>query len=107
MMYNDAERLKIVLSLSDPFDYEEFCAACAVVKAEPLPIHEYAQKVGMVMVAIRRWPDIAPADAYMMLVMSNQATTMPTNTTNTTLDDSPIITPPVTRKKCCGGGKIR
>ena len=54
----------IALELKDPFDYDEFVKACLIKEFSPIPISEYAQKVGMLMVAIKRFKGVTPEEAY-------------------------------------------
>ena len=56
------------LQLKDPFDYDEFACACIAENFEPLPISQYAQKVGMLMVATRRFKGVTPEEAYMAFI---------------------------------------
>jgi len=103
MMSEGAKRLEIALSLSDPCDYEEFCESCLKEGIEPLPILEYAQKMGIAMVAVRRFPNDDPMDAYMRLVTSKQLPTLPVPESREAI--RPPEPPP--QKRCCGGGKVR
>lgn len=57
----------IALELQDPFNYDEFVKACLVREFEPVSIYEYAQKVGMLMVAIRCFKGVSPEAAYTAL----------------------------------------
>lgn len=60
--------LEIVLKLKDPADYGEFVAACKQSGIRPLPIGHYAQKLGMVLVAMIRFPGVAVDQAYLKLI---------------------------------------
>lgn len=96
-------RLDIVLGLTDIFDYAEFKNACVTAGVLPLNIGEYAQKIGMLKVAMNMFPEDTPQDAYMKLVeyMNNewqQRTVSP---------EVPINSQ--SHKDCngCGGGQVR
>lgn len=58
----------ITLELQDPFNYDEFVKACLVKEFSPMPIYEYAQKVGMLMVAIRCFKGVSPEAAYLAFI---------------------------------------
>lgn len=68
MTSNNFERLKIVLDMVDPFDYDEFLRICETEKVQPLSINEYAMKVGYVMMAQVKYSDILIEEAYMKIV---------------------------------------
>lgn len=96
------KRIEIVMDLLDPFDYTEFESACRTAGIEPLQIGEYSQKVGMLKVALRSFPDRSPWDAYMSLVTKvNQEMSQP----------GQVIQPTTISRSTpcggCGGGKIR
>lgn len=102
MLSNNQERLKVVLSMSDPFDYAEFKKLCSVQGIEPLRISEYAQKIGMLMVGKRLHPDLSDAESYMALIAEmNAVTTIP--------GDSSMPGEATQNRSCggCGGGRIR
>lgn len=68
MLVNNNQRLDVWLSIKDKFSYKEFATTCIYREVHPLTIGEFAQKVGMLMVAIYEYPNKTPADAYMELV---------------------------------------
>jgi len=105
MMTDGSKRMKIVLSMRNPWDYVEFCEACRGAGIEPLPVLEFAQKVGMVMVAVHLYPADEPADAYMKLFSVEQAVTLPPPENKE--PPKPLPPAPVPTKRCCGGGTVR
>ena len=80
MTGNNYQRMKIVLDMVDPFDYDEFLMICETEKVYPLPLNEYAMKAGFVMIAIVRYPDLTIEEAYMKIV--NDANAQPANNSN-------------------------
>ena len=68
MMNNNWEKLKIMLSLKYPFDYESFRCKCIEQGIEPLGVLEYSQKVGIIQVAIKLYPDNTLEQAYLRLL---------------------------------------
>jgi hypothetical protein len=103
MMTDGSKRMKIVLSMRNPWDYVEFCEACRGAGIEPLPVLEFAQKVGMVMVAVHLYPADEPADAYMKLLAGEKTVTLPAIEDK----DLPKPYPSTPVKRCCGGGTVR
>lgn len=69
MQLSDPRKLKIVESLSDPFDFETFQTECY---AQGLTLHgtelEFAQKIGMLIYAKKKYPEATPLEAYMLFV---------------------------------------
>ena len=73
----------ITVELQDPFNYDEFVRACLVKEFSPMPIYEYAQKVGMLMVAMRCFKGVSPEAAYMAFIQEmNNAYSQRTNTSS-------------------------
>lgn len=68
MMSNANQRLNIWLKLNNRFDYAEFTQACRAEGVEPQSIMEFAQKAGMLTVAITAHPSLPPGDAYLQLI---------------------------------------
>lgn len=68
MTSNNYARLKIVLDMVDPFDYDEFLRICETESIKALSINEYAMKAGYVMMAQIKYPDIPIEEAYMKIV---------------------------------------
>lgn len=68
MTLNNYERMKIVLDMVDPFDYDEFLRICETEKVSPLSINEYAMKVGYVMMAQVKYPDVSVEEAYLKII---------------------------------------
>jgi len=68
-------RLGIILALENIFDYEDFKVKCEAAGKPLLPIGEYAQKVGMLKVAMRQYGGLDPQAAYMKFISDmNEAT---------------------------------
>ena len=70
--------------LKDPFDYDEFYSMCIVQNLEPLSPFEYAQKVGMLMVAQRRFKGVSPETAYKAFIQEMNSAASQKSTTNST-----------------------
>jgi hypothetical protein len=67
MLSNNAERLKIVNTLVNPWDYEEFVEACKKKGIIPLTIGAYAQKLGMLTLARVSFSNLDDKEAYTAL----------------------------------------
>lgn len=61
-------RIQTILALDNIFDYKEFKAKCEADNASVLPIGEFAQKVGILKVAIVKYPGLAPLEAYLKFI---------------------------------------
>lgn len=68
MLQNNNQRLNIWLSQENRFDYKEFATACIQQSVPVLSINEFAQKTGMISVAMAEYPDLQPAEAYLELI---------------------------------------
>jgi len=101
MMTDGGKRLHIALRLKNICDYEEFCEACQAEGIELLPILEYAQKVGMVLVSATHYPNDLPMDAYLRLINTASKATI------TLPEPNKPVLQPQPQGKCCGGGKVR
>ena len=53
-----------ILTLSDYFDYDEYVKAVVLENDKPMDIYAFANRVGILMVALRRYPNIQVTDAY-------------------------------------------
>ena len=102
-MLSDSKILVIVLDLADPFDYASFVTACTAEEVRPLSADIYAQKLGMLFVAMRVYPSMAVKDAYLTFIRSFH------RELETTESPSPVDPPVTVTKPCgtCGGGKVR
>lgn len=101
MTANNFERLKIVLSLNDPLDYNEFKTACENQKIVPLSPMEYAMKALMVLAGKQLFPELPEEESYMKVVkLKNLIEEMPVPQSYTEAKKS---------NGCggCGGGKTR
>ena len=76
--------LDISLGLQDHFDYDEFVIACVGQDLTPLSPFEYAQKVGMLMVAQRRFKRVSPETAYKAFIQEMNSVASQRTTTNST-----------------------
>ena len=57
--------ITIILSLKDPSDYDKYAEACIIGGDDkPMPPFEYAQRLGLLMVATRRFKGVSPEEAY-------------------------------------------
>jgi len=101
------QRLDIVLNLKNSFDYAEFVSACDVAGVPPLSLGEFAQKTGMLKVAINMYPQDSPKDAYLHFIktMNTEWVQRPT----LLAEENNGVNPPKLSKGCggCGGGKVR
>lgn len=64
MKTNNWEQYNIVMSLQDPFNYVEYLNVCKTKGVIPKNILSYGQKVGLLLLAVKLYPDITPQDAY-------------------------------------------
>lgn len=98
----DGVRLAIVVESPDIFDYDLFCRACIDAGVPTLQLGEWAQKIGMVQVALRRHPDLSPLEAYRRFV-SEMNNSLPAVTTDVSTSNQTQAT------GCgsCGGGRVR
>ncbi|MBV6340445.1 hypothetical protein [Candidatus Magnetobacterium casense] len=65
--------LNIVLSLKNIYDYDEYVKECLRVERQPLPLYEYAQKVGILMFAMERYKGVGAESAYRSFVSEMNA----------------------------------
>lgn len=74
---------------SDPFDYQAFQAA-----GGSMPIGDYAQRLGLVLMSFKEYPDMDPHQAYRRLIdrMNEEF--------NKTVNTQKV-------PNCCGGGRER
>lgn len=68
MLKNNAERLQIVLSQTNKFDYQEFTNLCISKGVDVLILGDWVSKVGMVCAAIVTFPNDTPEEAYTKFV---------------------------------------
>jgi hypothetical protein len=90
------KRLDIILGLKDKFNFNAFTTACFEADVPSMSLTEYCQKIGMLHVALVRYPGDEPFEAYMKVVDEmNEAAGAPTRQN------------PTEQKKPCGtcGGK--
>ena len=85
-------KISIVMSLADPFNYQAFLLSCAEAGIQPLSIGEYAQKTGLLLVAVRQYPKETPLSAYLKLI---------TNMNDAPLPPPTRIDPDDDKKGCC------
>lgn len=97
MLANNQQRLDVWLNTANKFDYAEFAQACVLADCSPQQPLEFAQKVGMLMVAQVAYPDLQPAEAYQTFVRNNSQ------------QDVPVValTKADIKPSCCGGGVVR
>ena len=98
-------RLEIVLSLINPFDYEAFKEACIRADKPILDLNEYGQKVGWLMLALTRYPDKEPMEAYLALIAEKDAPKPVAE--RQTQSPAPQQQPPKAGCGKCGGGQTR
>jgi len=91
-------RHKIILSLENPFDYEEFKLKCKAENTPILSMGEFAQKVGMLKVAIVKYPGLAPLEAYLRFIEDM-------NRLSVIEEEKSKNAPPGTGCGGCGGSK--
>lgn len=87
--------IEVILSLENPFDYEEYKIAGEMAGIHVARIGNYAQVVGMLKVAIYQHPDMEPEQAYSAF-LTEMNTLMPETERQTS------------SKGCgsCGGGAV-
>ena len=74
---NNFERMKIVLDMVDPFDYDEFIHICEGEKVMPLSLNEYAMKVGYLQIAMVKYPEYPIEEAYLKVIEDTNNQTLP------------------------------
>lgn len=99
---DNGKRLEIVLQLKNMCDYEEFCVVCKGEGVTPLPLLEYAQKIGIVLVSKIMFPNDTPMDAYLRVV-----NTVSNKVTREFPEPNKPVLKPRPQTKCCGGGAVR
>lgn len=68
MTRNNFERMKIVLSMNQPFAYAEFLQICEAKGIQPLSINEYALKVGFIEMAKIKYSKLPIEESYLKIV---------------------------------------
>lgn len=101
MIAYNGRRLNIWMTLTNPCDYNEFTQKCAAENIVPMNVGEFAQKVGMLLVARAMYPDLQLPAAYIQL----------TQLANTSGPGPGVAGPgegEEARKNCggCGGGSV-
>ena len=74
MTSNNFERMKIILSMNQSFDYADFLRICESKGAHPLSINEYALKVGFIEMAKIKYPDVPIEEGYLKIVEDGNMT---------------------------------
>jgi len=94
MQFSDPRKTKIFIDMPDPFDMQDFIAKCTTqgltVGGSEL---EFAQKVGMMLYAKRKYPDISLFEAYMQFTVE----------ANEAINSGTLLQGCAT----CGGGQVR
>ena len=86
--------IEIIPLLEEPFNYEEYKAKCKAMDFDVLPEGIYAQKLGMFMAGVMKYPQLEPTKAYIKFI----------GDINTT---SKRVRPNPKAKGCCGGNKTK
>lgn len=73
MTENNYERMKIVLSMDQPFDYADFVQRCGDKGLVPLSVNAFAMKVGFIQMAKIKYPDIPIEAGYMNIINDSNA----------------------------------
>jgi hypothetical protein len=126
MMTNNWQRLNIWLQQEDRFDYEQHLQGCREAECAALPVLEYAQKAGMITCAMKMYPEMPVAEAYLHLLNKHQIAFTPPQMQAPHPPPMPVKTQKVTVKyedgreeiheipvqdpnqqSCCGGGQVR
>lgn len=69
MQFANETKMNVLLSMLNPFDLNEYKEMCLARGYGVVGTHtEYAQKVGMVKVAITLYPELTPVEAYLRFV---------------------------------------
>jgi len=120
MKMNNYQRLGLWLQLTDKFDYDEFCNLCDENKYPRMNPLEFAQKSGIVTVAVKTYPAMPAADAYNTFTMNTAPqesvkTNAPTAQQYTTEKIKITYEDGTTEERevqlvkggCCGGGTVK
>lgn len=84
--------IRLIMSLSDCYDYEEYVRISEQAGALTLPLADFAQKVGMLQVSLRRYPSLPPLNAFKQFLIE--------------LGSQQKTAPLLSNRTCCGGGRI-
>lgn len=87
--------IEVVLDMTDVLNYEEFVAKCNDSKIEVISPYEYAQKLGLLLIANRTYKGISEEDSYMRFIEEM----------NKSLGNKLGVK--TNNSGCCGGGNIR
>lgn len=99
MLSNNNQRLHIILSMVNHYDYHEFVDRCRKENVEIMSFSQYAQKVEALMAAMAKYPDIAPDEAYLKHIEDNKGFLQP--------PPALAANNPATGCGGCGGGRVR
>ena len=108
---NNWEHYGIVQVLANRFSYAEYAKKCASLGVTPKKVLEYAQKVGLLVVAEGLYPGLSPKDAYVKLF---EEFSEPYGGAST-VQPEPVPSVPVSQVQgstatagcgSCGGGKV-
>lgn len=97
-----SDSTKIILQLSDPFDYNSYCVACDTAGIGPVTIGQFYQTAGMLEGAKRR-NEADPEQGYLDIVREM----------NTAFAERKQVLPQMVNqpesRDCggCGGGRVR
>lgn len=96
MTGNNGARLKVLLKMDNPFDYQAFATACKIEGIIPMSAMEYAQKMGLCLVAKFVYPDEDVDKAYIKFITNPEYMPKFENAKQ-----------PNGETGCCGGGRVR
>lgn len=69
MTLSDPRKFRIFMEMTDPYNLDDYINRCNAVELSVRGSEmEWAQKVGMALFAIRKYPDMTPFEAYMTFV---------------------------------------
>lgn len=112
MRQDNWKHFDIVQGLTSRFSYYEYENVCASLGVTPKKVLEYAQKVGLLVVAEGLYPGLSPKDAYVKLF---EEFSEPYGGAST-VQPEPVPSVPVSQVQgstatagcgSCGGGTVR
>ena len=95
------ERISIIQSQANVWDYAEFTEACIKQGKEPLFLSEWSGKMGLLHAAMFKYPDLDPIQAYLLVI--EEANKLPASVKQVS---GSHINDDNTGCNTCGGGTV-
>ena len=62
------KRIDVIIRLKNMFDFEEFVKSCFELNKTPMTLTEFCNKIGMLKVAMVKYPKEEPLEAYLKII---------------------------------------